>query len=102
MDPDVIRLADAMDALASFLATHNEPHWAEWVGKDAQLVRRGDGYGVIHFLSAFGGMGSLNDLVFHPLNGNATDGEAAVLNEEFARLSSSAWSQANSLRHDAQ
>lgn len=102
MDPDVLRLADAMDELASFLVVHNEPFWAEWVSKDAQFVRRGDGYGVTHFLSAFGGMGSLNDLYFHSVNWNARDDDAVTLNERFDVLKNAAWSQADALRHDAQ
>ncbi len=102
MDPDVLRLADALDDLAAFLAAHGERSWAEWVAQDAGRVRRADGNGVIHFLSAFGGMGSLNDLVFHPLNGNASDGEAGALNERFEQLSSAAWRQAEALRHETQ
>jgi hypothetical protein len=102
MDPDVLRLADALDDLAAFLAAHGEPSWAEWVAQDAGRVRRADGYGVIHFLSAFGGMGSLNDVVFNPLNDNASGEEASELNEGFERLRSAAWRQATALRHDAQ
>jgi len=44
-------------------------------------------------------MGSLSDLVFSPLNGNATsDAEAAVLNDQFARLRAEAWTAADRLR----
>lgn len=102
MDEDVTRLADALDVLAAFLAENSQDFWAEWVSKDADWVRRGDGYGVIHFLSAIGGMGSLNDLVFHPLNGNAGSvAEAEVLNPRFRNLLGEAWTLADALRHAA-
>ncbi len=103
MDPDVIRLADALDDLASFLVAHAEPTWGEWIAKDASSVRRGDGYGVTHFLSAFGGMGSLNDVAFHPMNGNAASiPEAEELNRQLRNLVSKAWTQADALRRAAQ
>jgi len=66
-DPEA--LADAMDALATFLKRLSRPGdpltiWVNWVSKDATRVRAGDYYGVEHFLQAFGGMGSINDLTF--------------------------------------
>lgn len=102
MEPDVRRLADALDELAAFLADHGEGFWANWVAQDARRVRRGDGYGVTHFLSAFGGMGSLNDVVFDPRNGNASADAVQVLNERFEHLCRDAWQQATALRHEAQ
>src|SRR5437588_343897 len=57
VDPEVARLASLLDELAALLRAHSETRWAEWVAKDAALVRRGDAYGLTHFLSAFGGMG---------------------------------------------
>jgi hypothetical protein len=58
---------------------------------------------VTHFLSAFGGMGSLNDLLFSPRNGTAeTQAEAALLNARFRHLLDAAWSQADALRRDAE
>lgn len=102
MDPDVLRLADALDELAQFLAAHSAPFWADWISKDAARVRQGDGYGVTNFLSAFGGMGSLNDLLFTPANGNASSvAEGNELQDRFDRLCGDAWSLAEALRHDA-
>jgi hypothetical protein len=103
MDADVVRLADALDDLATFLIAHSEPSWGDWIARDAVLVRRGDGRGVTHFLSAFGGMGSLNDLLFDQENGNAaSEPEAKALNERFEELRDRAWRQAITLRHAAQ
>jgi len=103
VDPDVARLADALDELGAFLHEHAEPGWASWVSEDAARVRRDDGYGVTHFLSAFSGMGSLNDLMFHPANGNAADiREAEALQQRFDRLRSTAFVLASALRRDAE
>ena len=69
----------------------------------AARVRRNEGRGVIHFPSAFGGMGSLDDVLFSPANGNATsDREAALLNARSRRLLETARSQAEMLRRWAE
>lgn len=54
---------------------------------DADRVRSLNFYGVGHVLSAFGGMGSSNDLVLSPLNGHKVDGdEVAILNRRLNSL----------------
>jgi hypothetical protein len=64
--PTYSSAADAMERLATFLGDHDEQRWSEQVAEDARLLRAGDPDGLIRFLSKFGGMGSLNDLVFRP------------------------------------
>jgi hypothetical protein len=64
-----------MDQLVTLLRRQGEEHWADWVEADAVAVRARDGWGLEHFLAAFGGAGSLYDLVFHPRNGNASSDE---------------------------
>jgi hypothetical protein len=50
-------------------------------------VRGLDLYGVEHLLSAFGGMGSINDLVIHPMNGHRViEAEIKVVNDELQTL----------------
>lgn len=103
MDEDVTRLVTVLEEMANLLEGHSERDWADWISKDIAWIRRGDGYGVLHLLSAFGGMGSLNDVVFHPMNGNiATIAEAGPLNERFQVLKSEAYLLATALRRDAQ
>jgi hypothetical protein len=82
-----------MDSVVAFLrARVHEPgdrvaFWADWVETDSERVRGGDFCGVEHFLSAFGGMGSLNDLRFDaPLNEGSSSGSA-----DFDRLKERAW-----------
>jgi hypothetical protein len=73
------------------------------IAEDAARVRRGDGYGLTHFLSAFGGMGSLSDLAFDPLNGNAvSSAEGAELQDRFELLCGNARELADGLGHAAQ
>jgi hypothetical protein len=74
MDSDLDRLAKAMDQFAAFLRDVGETRWSDWVSSDAERVRSGDYGGVDHFLSAFGGMGSINDLAFM---GSASDDREA-------------------------
>lgn len=93
-------LADSIERLARFLRDHNESSWADKLDQDALWIRRDDAYGLDRFLGLFGGMGSLNDLVFHPLNGNCEEGEEAELNEEFQALRHDAWQRAQDARLD--
>lgn len=62
MHPDLIRLADWLDEAATLLRNHQIQHWADWLSKDSRWIREEDFYGIEHLRSAFGGMGSLNDL----------------------------------------
>lgn len=62
MHPDIDTLATLLEEAEALLRKHGISHWADWLGKDARLIRGLDFYGIEHLLSAFGGMGSLNDL----------------------------------------
>jgi hypothetical protein len=64
-------LIETLDELRGLLRGHREEFWADWVDRDVEKLRGDDGEGARHFLSALGGMGSLNDVYFHPFNGNA-------------------------------
>jgi Domain of unknown function (DUF6966) len=68
-NPD--QLARAIDEITALLRRFGEQNWSERLSYDANLIRAGDFYGVERFLSAFGGMGSLNDLVISTSNHHA-------------------------------
>ncbi len=51
-----------LDEIAETLRQRNSAPWEGWIRKDIGLIGAGDLYGIRHFLSAFGGAGSLNDL----------------------------------------
>jgi|SRR5919109_5151865 hypothetical protein len=70
MHPEVERLALLVEAASSFLHKYGEAHWSAWLSKDAARIRNLDLYGFQHVLGAFGGMGSISDLLLHPINGH--------------------------------
>jgi len=70
MHPEVERLAILVEAASSFLHVYGEEPWSAWLSKDAAWIRNLDLYGLQHLLGAFGGMGSLSDLLLHPVNGH--------------------------------
>jgi hypothetical protein len=63
MHPEIETLATLLEEAECLLRRHDVTHWAEWLHKDATRIRGLDLYGLEHLLSAFGGMGSLNDLI---------------------------------------
>ena len=63
-------LLSTTDALGGLLQRYGERHWADWVIRDRERIREGDASGIDHLLSAYGGMGSLNDVLIHPVNGH--------------------------------
>ena len=63
MHPDIARLSTLVEEASSILHAHAHPSWATWLAQDARRIRALDFYGLEHLLSAYGGMGSLNDVV---------------------------------------
>jgi hypothetical protein len=89
-EPTVAKLAAALTELANFLRDRGE-HWADSIEKIAADVGAGDAHGARRFLQLHGGIGSLTDLVFHPMNHNAAEDEDVdQLNEQFRELDSRA------------
>jgi hypothetical protein len=95
LHPDVQALSRAMHELAAYLRKHDEAGWADEVDRCAGWVDQSDAYGLTRFLSLFGGMGSLNDVVLYR--------DGAPLrheNEELDRLSSNAFRLATDLNRE--
>lgn len=102
VDRDVERLIIVLEQLRGMLR-ETEPRWANWIAEDVHRIQRGNGSGVTHFLSALGGMGSLNDVVFQtPDEEPETVEETRALNERFRTLLSEAYALGSSMRHDAE
>jgi hypothetical protein len=51
-----------LDEAVAMLRGGPTDHWATWLESDATKIRGGDPYGLRHLLSAYGGMGSINDI----------------------------------------
>jgi hypothetical protein len=92
------RLLRTLNELVALLRRYDEIFWAERMESDRAKMERGDAFGLRHLLSAFGGMGSLNDLLIQPLNGHRV-GEAEVrsINEQLRLLTSAVWSDADAM-----
>ena len=60
------RLATILEETALLMESDGDSHWASWLKRDASDLRLGDVRGAEHFLSGFGGMGSLNDVYGRP------------------------------------
>jgi hypothetical protein len=87
-----------LDELATILESHGEQHWSRWIRGDAADLRRGDLGGVRHFLSAYGGMGSLNDRYLCVENGDRIDKAAVItVNTRLSQIRSDAWSLAREI-----
>lgn len=102
MGPKTIRLVKLIDSAVSLMISVEERHWASWLEKDAQYIRADDSYGIKHFLSAFGGMGSINDLIIHPMNGHhIKDSEIESINNQLQTLLSESYDIAYEISSEA-
>ncbi|TWH98876.1 hypothetical protein IP90_03274 [Luteimonas cucumeris] len=89
--PDIVDLANRIDAAATLLRSFGEQPWSSWLAKDAATIRNLNLRGVEHFLGAFGGMGSINDLVICPVNGHKiTEQQVDAANNELRSMLSEA------------
>jgi hypothetical protein len=81
-------LVEALDQLVALLRRYEIKHWADWFARDRQLIASGDAYGATHILSAYGGMGSINDLMILPENGHPiARADVKDVNESLMQLS---------------
>ena len=65
LDPDVEAFARLLREIEALLSKHGQDHGAREVNLCLRSIERSDAYGLHRFLGAFGGMGSLNDVVFY-------------------------------------
>jgi hypothetical protein len=86
LDPEVQTFANLLHEIEGLLSEHGEVQWAEQITRCLSSVERSDAFGLHYFLSLFGGMGSLNDILFLR-NGTLLTSE----NEELHRLLGRAW-----------
>jgi hypothetical protein len=56
-------LMDDLDEAIALLRDANEDHWQAWLQRGRDELANDDAHGADHILRAFGGMGSLNDLL---------------------------------------
>lgn len=63
MGPKTNELIEVLDQLTSLLESVGEKHWRKWVSQASRRLSNSDYSGIEYLLSAYGGMGSFNDLV---------------------------------------
>src|SRR5579884_3403372 len=98
---EIEELANLLQMLSNFLVEVGEESWAKWFAQDSQRVHLLDFYGVEHALLAFGGMGSINDLVIHPMNRHQVhEAEVEAANEKLRNLLSQVFALAHKLKHE--
>ncbi|MEW7867528.1 DUF6966 domain-containing protein [Aeromonas diversa] len=101
MGPKTEELIGVLYELASVLESDGNTHWGGWMRKARSRLLNSDFSGIEYLLSAYGGMGSLNDVV---LVQSYKDGvftwtpDYVELNEKFTALSSKAWELADAIK----
>ena len=103
---DLVRdLAQVID----MLQRQGESRWAAWLAEDRDLIRQGDIFGIDHLLSAFAGLGSINDLWLKRTNwftpsyafpdeSLSAGSRAQAANETFKGLLVRIWEEASLMR----
>lgn len=61
-EPSGTNYLEALKAMECLLSSQNQTHWRDWILRDIEEWE--DRRSVSHHLSAYGGMGSFNDLAF--------------------------------------
>ena len=88
-----------LDELAKLLRKYGEDRWADLIAKDRLALEGFEMRAIERLLSAFGTMGSFNDLFLHPSNGHAIkEEEVEEVEEHLADISSQIWINAKYLK----
>ena len=96
-------LLKILDELIRLLEEDGEQHWSQWMRQSRERLLNSDYSGIEHLLSAYGGMGSFNDLILCQSYENGKfrwiDGHIEK-NNRLNVLRSKAWELANEFRQD--
>ena len=80
----------SIEQLAQFLRQSDQAWWADKLDEDVARIGAGDRGGLDAFLGHFGGVGSLNDLLF----------QLAERDNKFGSLRNRAWQLADQARRE--
>jgi hypothetical protein len=93
------RLAAATDEAVRLLQSVGESFWATRLAAGTARIDTFGANGLDPILGMFGGMGSLNDLWLHPMNGHvASEEELRAANDRLAELREEIYESATALR----
>lgn len=103
MRPKTKELIEVLGELAALLESDGDTHWSSWMLRAQSRLKHSEYSGVEYFLSAFGGMGSFNDIIL----GQCTQNGAFAwrpgykkINEQFEKLRTKAWELATKIKSD--
>jgi hypothetical protein len=100
-DNQLAKLKSDLDETVTLLREDGERHWLSSAERCQRKVDEHEAAAYDHILSAYGGVGSFNDLLILAWNGHLveTDREKAV-NDRLALLRTAMWTSATALRRE--
>ena len=97
------QLIGILKQIEHLLVFYGEQHWSTRINQDITAIKKGDAHGIVHLLSAYGGMGSFNDLWLCAANGHRIDEmEVSRVNDTLSALRSEAYTLAKEIEHKLQ
>ena len=97
-------LLEVLAEIIELLESDGEQHWSKWMRQSRARLVNSDYSGIKHLLSAYGGMGSFNDLVIGQCYENDQfrwkEGHIEK-NNRLAELRSKAWEMADVMRRES-
>lgn len=96
-------LLEILNELIQLLESDGEEHWSKWIRQSREQLQNSDFSGIEYLLSAYGGMGSFNDLIIFQgyENGKFQWKDRHVeKNNRLNELRSKAWKLADGIRRD--
>ncbi len=95
------KLIELLENLLNLLKTHNESHWVNWYSKSLQSLRD-NRFAIPQILGAYGGMGSFNDLIIHPMNGHTIEeSEIDLVNNRLRELAKEIYDICKQIKKEA-
>lgn len=81
------QLLERLDDAIELLREAGETQFADWLAKDRPRIAQGKTRALHHLMSAYGGAGSINDILF----------EDGSLNKKFGKLRTEIWQHAEAM-----
>ena len=101
MDLKIKELLSLLNQTIELLDRCGETHWSRWLDIARKRIENRDFSGITYLLSAYGGMGSFNDLLIHPLNGHKIDDDAVpAVNDKLDTLRGRMFEVAGQIRRE--
>ena len=102
-EPKTQILCERIRETADLVRRVGENYWCEWLEESLRRIGNSDFSGIEHLRSAFGGMGSFNDILISRANGHpVSDEESWSLNARLSDLQHKLYELADYIRHNAE